>query len=111
MSNATRKNYEEIMEVIRQYLNGGNNGSKYMEKAFHPNAIVNGESLASFFKTIDESGPTNSLARVDILDVVNDIACARVVLEDWHGINFIDFHQLLKTENGWKIVSKIFTEV
>ena len=42
---------------------------------------------------------------------VNDIACARVVMEGWHGMNFVDFHHLMKTEDGWKIVSKIYTQI
>lgn len=38
-------------------------------------------------------------------------ACARVVMEGWHGMNFVDFHHLMKTEDGWKIVSKIYTQI
>ncbi len=104
------KEYNEILEVLNKYLEGGNKNSAIMKPAFHENAIVNAQPAHTLFKAVDEAGETNSVARVDILDIVGDIACARVVMENWHGMNFVDFHHLMKIEDSWKIVSKIYTQ-
>ena len=108
MSIARLNEYEEILAVINQYVEGGNISGEATKKAFHQNAIVNTEPAQGLFDAIDQAGPGNAVARVDILDVVGNIACARVVMENWHGQNFVDFHQLMKTDGGWKIVSKIY---
>lgn len=110
MNMTSVKDYNDILEVIGKYLEGGNKSSSIMKPAFHPNAIVNAQPAQTLFTAVDEAGQTNSVARVDILDIVGDIACARVVMENWHGMNFVDFHHLMKTEDGWKIVSKIYTQ-
>lgn len=109
--NTSVKEYEEILAVINQYLEGCNKNSAVMKPAFHENAIVNAQPVKNLFDGVDEAGETQAVGRVDILDVVGDIACARVVLEGWHGMNFVDFHHLIKTEDGWKIVSKIYTQI
>lgn len=109
--NANVKDYEEILAVIKIYLEGGNKNGAAMKPAFHENATVNAQPAQTLFDAVDEAGETQAVGRVDILDVVNDIACARVVMEGWHGLNFVDFHHLMKTEAGWRIVSKIYTEI
>lgn len=108
MNITTLKDYEEIMAVLNQYVEGGNVSGEMTKKAFHSNAIVNAEPAQGLFDMIDKAGKGEATARVDILDVVGNIACARIVMENWHGHNFVDFHQLMKTDDGWKIVSKIY---
>lgn len=108
MSITKLNDYEQILAVINQYVEGGNISGEMTKKAFHPNALVNAEPAQGLYDAIDQAGPGKSVARVDILDVAGDIACARVVMENWHGQNFVDFHQLMKTDDGWKIVSKIY---
>lgn len=109
--NASVKDYEEILAVLKTYLEGGNKNSAAMKPAFHANATVNAGPAQVLFDAVDQAGETQAIGRIDILDVVNDIACARVVMEGWHGSNFVDFHNLMKTEDGWKIVSKIYTQI
>lgn len=111
MNTVNVKDYEEILAVLNKYLEGCNKSSEIMKPAFHPNAIVNAQPAQTLFDGVDQAGETNAIARVDILDVVGDIACARVVLENWHGMNFVDFHHMMKTEDGWKIVSKMYTQL
>jgi hypothetical protein len=108
---STLKDYKEVQAVLTQYLKGGSNGSYLLKPIFHKNAIVNAEAAQNLFDAIDEAGKENeSKARIDIFDISGNIATARVILENWHGLNFVDFHHLMKTEDGWKIVSKIYTE-
>ena len=35
-------------------------------------------------------------------------AAVRITLEDWHGLAFTDFHNLIKEDGEWKIVAKVF---
>lgn len=109
--NASLQDYAEIMAVLTTYLEGGNVSGEAMKPAFHANAIVNAGPASALFEAVDKAGPGEAKGRIDILDVVNDIACARVVMENWHGLNFVDFHQLMKVDGRWQIVSKIYTEV
>jgi hypothetical protein len=107
----TLKDYQEVEAVLTQYLEGGSNGSYLLKPIFHKNAVVNAQAAQTLFDAIDEAGKENeSKARIDIFDISGNIATARVILENWHGHNFVDFHHLMKTENGWKIVSKIYNE-
>lgn len=109
MENITVKDYEEIHAVLNQYLEGASNGSHLLKSIFHKNAIMNAEPIQLLFDGIDKAGiEKNSKARVDILGVAGNIATARIVLENWHGMNFIDFHHLMQMEDGWKIVSKMY---
>ena len=39
---------------------------------------------------------------------IGTAATVRVVLEDWHGLSFTDFHSLVKIDGKWIIVAKIF---
>ena len=111
MEKITLKDYEDIIKTVKLYTEGGNKNSSIMKPAFHEKAIINGEPIQTLFDAVDKAGETNAQTRIDVLDVVNDIAVVRVVMENWHGSNYVDFHQLMKTENGWKIISKVFTEV
>ena len=111
MKDITLKDYEEIMEAVNCYVEGGKKNSESMKPGFHKNATINGEPIQTLFDLVDKLGETDAKARVDILDVVNNIACVRITIEGWHNMNFVDFHLLMKGEDGWKIVSKIYTEV
>ena len=103
------KDYEEIIKVVSLYTEGGNKSSEIMKPAFHKNATINGEPIQTLFDVIDEKGETNSRARIDVLDVINDIAVVRITMEGWHGQDFVDLHLLHKGADGWKIVAKVFT--
>ena len=54
--NATVKDYEEILNVINTYLEGGNKNSAAMKPPFHPNAIVNAGPAQALFDAVDEAG-------------------------------------------------------
>ena len=41
-----------------------------------------------------------------MLDIQNGVASAKVIIEDCHGISFVEFFHLIKTGEGWKISSK-----
>lgn len=104
------EDYEGIMKAANLYLEGCRNGSgDTMKPAFHKNATINGNPIQTLFDGADETGKTNTKGRVDILDVVNDIAVIRITMEDYAGSDYVDFHVLMKEDDGWKIVAKVFT--
>lgn len=110
--NATVQDYSDIIATVEKYVAGCNAGSgDVMKPAFHEAATINGAPIQTLFAGADEAGSTESTARIDVLDVINDIACVRVTLEGYHGHNYVDLHELIKVDGEWKIVAKIFTEV
>lgn len=106
----TIQDYEAIRKVEQLYIDGGDGDSSIMKPAFHKNATINGEPIQTLFDTVDKLDKTSARATVDILDATNDVAAIRIVMEDWHGQNFVDYHLLQKGADGWKIVAKVFTE-
>ena len=113
MDLAAVKDYEDIIAVLTEYGEGCNAGGEMAKKTFHPNALVNGEPAQKLFDAIDKAIAKNgkkgeSTVKIDILGVSGNLASARVLMIDLYGMNFIDFHHLMKTDSGWKIVSKIY---
>ena len=87
------------------------------KKAFHKDAVMygylNGElsagSIENLYAAIGQLGAdAGTKAEVDILEAVGTAATVRVVLENWHGLSFTDFHSLVKIDGRWTIVAKIF---
>lgn len=112
MKNISLQDYEEIIEVANLYLKSCKKGEgAIMMPAFHEAATINGNPIKTLFDGVDETGATNTEGRIDVLEVVNDIAVIRITMEDYAGANYVDFLVLQKGEEGWKILAKVFTEV
>lgn len=94
-----------------------------MRKIFHADAVMNG-----FFKGelglgtpkpfFDElatnppmaSGPSDFKGWIDSIDVVGNAASMTTKETGYYNsLNFTDYMHLLKTEDGWKIISKTYT--
>ncbi len=110
--------YEAVINVVSKYTEGCKVGkSEVMKPAFTENALMygylNGQlydgSIEALYGAVDQFGPApESKTRIDVLSIEGTAATVRVVLEDWHGIAFTDFHNLLKIDGEWKIVAKVF---
>lgn len=112
MNSAKIKDYEEILHAAQLYAEGCAKGDgELMKPAFHPSATINGAPIQTLFDGATQAGPADCKARVDVLDVVNDIAVIRVTLENYFGADYVDFHAMKKDETGWKIMAKVFTGV
>ena len=92
MNIAKINDYEEIIKAAELYLAGCNGTNETMKKAFHKNATINREPIQTLYDGVDEAGPAECNGRIDVLDVVNDIAIIRITMENYFGTNFIDFH-------------------
>lgn len=112
------KDYQEIKEVVMQYVDGCARGDvELAKKAFHKDATMygylNGELLAgsieNLYAAIRQLGADSKTRHaVDVVELTGTAAVVRVVLEDWHGLSFTDFHSLVKLDGKWTIVGKVF---
>lgn len=112
------KDYQEIKDVVMKYVDGCVTGDvELARKAFHKDAVMygylNGElsagSIGNLYAAIGQLGAAaEARAEVDVMEVVGTVATVRVVLENWHGFSFTDFHSLVKIDGKWTIVAKVF---
>ncbi len=110
MANASIKDYEEIIKTVQIYLDGGNVSGDAQKPAFMEGATINGNPIQTLFDIVDELGPGEATGHIDVLDVVGNVAAVRVTMENFHGTDYVDFHVLLKGDDGWKIAAKVYTE-
>ena len=111
MQHINNADYEEIRRVVQMYVDGCAQGSgDLMKPAFAQSATINGSPIQVLFDDVTKAGPTDSTGRIDVLEVIGNIAVVRVILTDYHSSDYVDYHTLLKTEGGWKIMAKVFTE-
>lgn len=110
--------YDAIVKVLGKYLEGNAKGSgAAMKPAFHEKATIFGldgqdvfgpeiQKLYDLVDTLPQSpNARTSIARIDI---VGTAASARVDSDDVAGDCFTDFFNLLKIDDNWIIVSKIY---
>ena len=108
---------KEIETVCNYYLDGGTNGDSVMfSKAFQPegqmhymrNDTLFTVSLRDFMARARNNGvKTNRLTKIESIQVFGNAATAKLTIE-YPTFYFHDIMGLLRTKNGWKIVSKIF---
>lgn len=69
-------------------------------------------SIEQSYHNVDTvPGGNNFKARIDVLDVEETVAVARVLEEGWGGrIDFTDFLLLLKLNGEWKCVAKAYNQ-
>lgn len=110
--------YQAICETIGLYLKGCSTGkSADMKPAFLPQAtmywVENGElrggPIQILFDGIDSMpGAGDQAAVISSVVIEKNIAQARVETDKEGGPRYSDMFQLLKTKDGWKIMSKIY---
>ena len=101
------------------YMQGhASDDAAHMRQAFMPSARIESvregpltswtlDEYCKRFKGAPAADEATRRRTVDALDIGGTAASARVTLV--HGaLTFIDYFVLLKTEDGWKIASKVF---
>lgn len=117
MGKSNLNDYQAVIAVVNQYLEGCATGNaQLLEQAFHENGVMAGHidgelrmnPPARFINRVRETGaPEPSFAgHVDVIALEGTIAVAHVVMENWNGMDFVDYHTLLKIDGVWKIVAK-----
>ena len=108
---------EAVKTVCNYYIEGGTNGDSItFSKAFSPTGLMQYMrndtlqivSLKDFMARMPNSGKKqNRTAKIESVEVYGTAATAKITIE-YTTFHFHDIMGLLKTKDGWKIVSKIF---
>lgn len=120
-SMATAQTKEEETEAVKvvcnYYIDGGTNGDSVLfSKAFSPggqmqymrNDTLVVVSLKDFMERMRNTGnKQNRTAKIEYINIYGNAASAKITIE-YPTFFFHDIMGLLKTKDGWKIVSKIF---
>jgi len=111
------KTIQEIQTVCTYYLDGATNGDSVMfSKAFVPdgqmrymrNDTIMNVSLKDFMARMRNTGiKQDRKTKIESIQVFGNAATAKLTIE-YSTFYFHDIMSLLKTKDGWKIVSKIF---
>ncbi len=104
------KEIAEVKETIQKYIDGANGDLKVLKEAYNEKALINGHPIEALFRSVQYNGKTNATARLDYLDVSGHAGVAKVIVEDWHGNDYVEYLQLLKENGKWTIISKAFDE-
>ena len=125
-----RVSFEELAAIektlntyLQGTLNAGEKGVEIMKTVFHKDAIMwgwytNGTlaqgNIQGLYDVLLPAAPvTDHKVRIDILDVAESIAIARVELQKiWPNETktFTDYHELIKIDGEWKIIGKVFAQ-
>ncbi len=120
MSNAptNMSEYDAIAKIVQRYIDGAKSGSgEQMKPAFHEDATIFGYigpdlfagPIQQLFAWNDENGPATELeARIASIDLIDTVATVRLELDNWTGHRFTDLFTLLKVDDQWKIMNKVF---
>jgi protease I len=111
------KTIQDIQTVCTYYLDGATNGDSLMfSKAFVPdgqmrymrNDTIMNVSLKDFMARMRNTGvKQDRKTKIENIQVFGNAATAKLTIE-YPTFYFHDIMSLLKTKEGWKIVSKIF---
>jgi len=115
---------EAIATVLRLYTEGAANGdTAKLREAFHEHARTYGSlngtrydiSVAEMI-AMEEHSPRNSdgryTAHIMSIDQVGDVATATVEEDGcWGTVSFTSFLSLVKFDNRWQIVARVFSHV
>lgn len=102
------KEIEKVKETIQKYIDGANGDLKVLKEAYNEKALINGAPIEALFRSVEHYGETHATARIDYLDISGIAGVAKVIVEDWHGRDYVEYLQLLKENGRWTIISKAF---
>jgi len=110
---------DAITAVVQMYVDGATKADVgALKEAFHESARLFGNQgderydmpIGDFFEyvaTTPVPGP-GFRSRIMSIEVVEDAAVAVLALDDYHGMDYVDFLSLIKVDGTWKIVIKLF---
>lgn len=109
-----------IKITLTDYIEGSTNGQpQRLSGAFHEDLnlyyVRDGKlktwSGKAYIEDTKEGEPTGEIGKIISIDFENDIAIAKVQVSDKESPStYVDYFMLVKLEDGWKIVHKMFTK-
>ncbi len=109
---------QAIAETLQRYIDGTRTGEvALLRSAFMSAARVSGSyggkpvswTLPEFCDAVAKGGAAPGLqARVVSMEHAGGAAMARLEALDWRGTRYTDFFVLVRSDEGWRIDSKVF---
>ena len=113
--------YKAVMKTLETYcVEGCAANVPGVKRAFHEKAVMNGSGkdgyvfgpIQNLYDLYGEVGPApDATWHIDVLDIAGTTAVGRIVIRNWHGKDFVDFHELIKENGEWKIIAKTYQEL
>jgi hypothetical protein len=109
-----------VRQVIEQYVEGSKGNPEILRAAFHPDARMTGYfggqlmvgTPDPFFDMVKSAVTSESAAaykaEIRSIEVMGHAATATLVETGFLGSDFTDFFQLIRDDEGWRIISKTF---
>ena len=118
---ATLAEYQAVEEAAKKFVRSvAESNSAYARELFCDEAVLFGYldgklehgSIQAFYHNVDSvGGDANFQARIDVVDIEENVAVVRVLEENWGGrIDFTDYLLLLKMDGQWKCVAKAYNQ-
>ena len=120
MSNTSTDSNDKAMieKTVQYYIDGAISGKgDDMKPGFHADATIFGYvgddlfagPIQKLFDWNDNNGAATELkARIAEIDISGTVASVRLELDNWTGHKFTDMFTLLKVDDEWKIMNKVF---
>ena len=117
--------YASVRTVIDNYIKGTYSAdTDLLKRCFHPNAVMSGYyrgdldigSPQPFFDQLEsELSPKSSgedyQAEISFIHIAGRMASAGLVEDNLLGTNYVNHFHLLKIDDQWRIISKIYVDV
>ena len=114
----TYSEYDSIEHVLLNYIESAKTGTgNLIKKDWSDQATVIGEfkddviklSSHDFANVINNMGPAKGIdAKIITIDYNGNAAYAKLIFNNWHGVNYVDYLVLHKTNGQWKIYGKAY---
>jgi hypothetical protein len=113
------QDFEDVVATVAKYVEGLRVGDiATLTQAFHKDAVMygltNGELLGgpiqNLYDFVKKNGAApNIKTRLDVLAITPTTAVVRVDMEnDVIGADYTDFHTLIKLDDTWHIIAKVY---
>ena len=117
--------YASVRTVIESYIKGSYTAdTDLLKRCFHPDAIMSGYyrgdleigSTQPFLNQLDSEPSSKSSgedyqAEISFIHIAWSMASAGVVEDNLLGTNYVNHFHLLKIDDQWRIISKMYVEV
>ena len=117
--------YASVRAVVENYIKGSYTADTDLLKGcFHPDALMSGYyrgdleigSPQPFFDQLESEPSSKSSgedyqAEISFIHIAGRMASAGVVEDNLLGSNYVNHFHLLKIDDQWRIISKIYVDV
>ena len=117
--------YASVRTVIDNYIKGSYTAdTDLLKRCFHPNALMSGYSRGDLdigspqpffdqleFEQSSKSSGEDYQAEISFIHIAGCMASAGLVEDNLLGTNYVNHFHLLKIDDQWCIVSKIYVDV